>query len=241
MYRSLPRFFDARLAWLSAGHYRPLLPGLVVPLTLYVAVRGEKSIAPCVGGVGRRGSHAASECRREGMESGIRLQSPATARIQDTESLGHDSVPSVVGSQTSRLRAQVESASAHHLSSPHLKATDRCRPHRHRDVMGAGVNPEPGSTVRRAFPRSSDPPGDGGSDRHQGRVRRPRRRQRIARRELIPPSRRGVCRIMTSNLIFVSLSAVKHDAALGKHCAAALLSYIVGVGRRLRAHQIQWT
>jgi uncharacterized membrane protein YoaK (UPF0700 family) len=35
---------------------------------------------------------------------------------------------------------------------------------------------------------------------------------------------------MTSNLIFVSLSAVKHDAALGKHCAAALLSYIVGVG-----------
>jgi uncharacterized membrane protein YoaK (UPF0700 family) len=36
--------------------------------------------------------------------------------------------------------------------------------------------------------------------------------------------------IMTSNLVFVSLSAVKEDATLGKHCAAALFGYIVGVG-----------
>ncbi|MFZ0664857.1 MAG: YoaK family protein [Acidimicrobiales bacterium] len=36
--------------------------------------------------------------------------------------------------------------------------------------------------------------------------------------------------IMTSNLVFVSLAAVEHDATLAKHCAAVLLSYIVGVG-----------
>ena len=36
--------------------------------------------------------------------------------------------------------------------------------------------------------------------------------------------------IMTSNLIFVSLAAVKADASLGRHCATALLSYVVGVG-----------
>jgi uncharacterized membrane protein YoaK (UPF0700 family) len=36
--------------------------------------------------------------------------------------------------------------------------------------------------------------------------------------------------VMTSNLIFVSLAAVKADATLGEHCAAALLSYIAGVG-----------
>jgi uncharacterized membrane protein YoaK (UPF0700 family) len=36
--------------------------------------------------------------------------------------------------------------------------------------------------------------------------------------------------VMTSNLIFASLAAVKADAALGQHCAVALLSYIAGVG-----------
>jgi uncharacterized membrane protein YoaK (UPF0700 family) len=36
--------------------------------------------------------------------------------------------------------------------------------------------------------------------------------------------------IMTSNLIFISLAAVKADATLGRHCATALLSYIAGVG-----------
>jgi uncharacterized membrane protein YoaK (UPF0700 family) len=36
--------------------------------------------------------------------------------------------------------------------------------------------------------------------------------------------------VMTSNLIFASLAAVKADATLGRHCAAALLSYIAGVG-----------
>jgi uncharacterized membrane protein YoaK (UPF0700 family) len=36
--------------------------------------------------------------------------------------------------------------------------------------------------------------------------------------------------IMTSNLIFVSLAAVKADATLGRHCVAALLGYIGGVG-----------
>jgi uncharacterized membrane protein YoaK (UPF0700 family) len=35
--------------------------------------------------------------------------------------------------------------------------------------------------------------------------------------------------IMTSNLVFVSLAAVNADASLGRHCAAALLSYIAGV------------
>jgi uncharacterized membrane protein YoaK (UPF0700 family) len=36
--------------------------------------------------------------------------------------------------------------------------------------------------------------------------------------------------IMTSNLIFVSLAAVKADASLGQHCATALICYLVGVG-----------
>ena len=36
--------------------------------------------------------------------------------------------------------------------------------------------------------------------------------------------------IMTSNLIFISLAAVKADATLAQHCAAALLSYVAGVG-----------
>jgi uncharacterized membrane protein YoaK (UPF0700 family) len=36
--------------------------------------------------------------------------------------------------------------------------------------------------------------------------------------------------VMTSNLIFAGLAAVKADAALGQHCAVALPSYIVGVG-----------
>jgi uncharacterized membrane protein YoaK (UPF0700 family) len=36
--------------------------------------------------------------------------------------------------------------------------------------------------------------------------------------------------IMTSNLIFVSLAAVKADATLGQHCATALFSYVAGVG-----------
>jgi uncharacterized membrane protein YoaK (UPF0700 family) len=36
--------------------------------------------------------------------------------------------------------------------------------------------------------------------------------------------------IMTSNLIFVSLAAVKADATLGRHCATALVSYVAGVG-----------
>src|SRR5580698_6025630 len=36
--------------------------------------------------------------------------------------------------------------------------------------------------------------------------------------------------IMTSNLIFVSLAAVKADATLGQHCATALLGYVAGVG-----------
>jgi uncharacterized membrane protein YoaK (UPF0700 family) len=35
---------------------------------------------------------------------------------------------------------------------------------------------------------------------------------------------------MTSNLIFVSLAAVKADASLGQHCATALLGYVAGVG-----------
>jgi uncharacterized membrane protein YoaK (UPF0700 family) len=41
--------------------------------------------------------------------------------------------------------------------------------------------------------------------------------------------------IMTSNLIFVSLAAVKANATLGQHCATALLSYIAGVGAGSRA------
>jgi uncharacterized membrane protein YoaK (UPF0700 family) len=36
--------------------------------------------------------------------------------------------------------------------------------------------------------------------------------------------------IMTSNLIFVSLSVVKADSTLGQHCATALVGYIAGVG-----------
>jgi uncharacterized membrane protein YoaK (UPF0700 family) len=36
--------------------------------------------------------------------------------------------------------------------------------------------------------------------------------------------------IMTSNLIFVSLAAVKADASLAQHCFTALLPYVVGVG-----------
>jgi uncharacterized membrane protein YoaK (UPF0700 family) len=36
--------------------------------------------------------------------------------------------------------------------------------------------------------------------------------------------------IMTSNLIFASLAAVKDDGNLGRHCAVALLSYVIGVG-----------
>ena len=36
--------------------------------------------------------------------------------------------------------------------------------------------------------------------------------------------------IVTSNLIFISLAAVKADAALGQHCAAPLHSYTAGVG-----------
>jgi uncharacterized membrane protein YoaK (UPF0700 family) len=36
--------------------------------------------------------------------------------------------------------------------------------------------------------------------------------------------------IMTSNLIFVSLSVVKADVILGQHCATALVGYIAGVG-----------
>ena len=36
--------------------------------------------------------------------------------------------------------------------------------------------------------------------------------------------------VMTSNLIFVGLAVVKAERALGVHCAAALVCYVVGVG-----------
>ncbi len=35
---------------------------------------------------------------------------------------------------------------------------------------------------------------------------------------------------MTSNLVFVGIAAVKTEVSLAKHCAVALVSYIVGVG-----------
>jgi uncharacterized membrane protein YoaK (UPF0700 family) len=35
--------------------------------------------------------------------------------------------------------------------------------------------------------------------------------------------------IMTSNLIFISIAAVRADASLAEHCVTALVSYIVGV------------
>jgi uncharacterized membrane protein YoaK (UPF0700 family) len=36
--------------------------------------------------------------------------------------------------------------------------------------------------------------------------------------------------VMTSNLVFVSIAAVKTEAAFGTRCAVAILSYVVGVG-----------
>jgi uncharacterized membrane protein YoaK (UPF0700 family) len=36
--------------------------------------------------------------------------------------------------------------------------------------------------------------------------------------------------VMTSNLVFVGIAAVKAEAAFGTRCAVALLSYVVGVG-----------
>jgi uncharacterized membrane protein YoaK (UPF0700 family) len=36
--------------------------------------------------------------------------------------------------------------------------------------------------------------------------------------------------VMTSNLVFVGIAAVKAEASLGTHCAVALVSYIAGVG-----------
>jgi uncharacterized membrane protein YoaK (UPF0700 family) len=36
--------------------------------------------------------------------------------------------------------------------------------------------------------------------------------------------------VMTSNLVFVGIAVVKAEVSLGKHCAVALASYIVGVG-----------
>ncbi len=36
--------------------------------------------------------------------------------------------------------------------------------------------------------------------------------------------------VMTSNLVFVGIAAVKTEVSLAKHCAVALVSYIVGVG-----------
>src|SRR5580698_4360162 len=36
--------------------------------------------------------------------------------------------------------------------------------------------------------------------------------------------------IMTSNLIFVSLAAVKGDASLAQHCVTALVCYVAGAG-----------
>jgi uncharacterized membrane protein YoaK (UPF0700 family) len=36
--------------------------------------------------------------------------------------------------------------------------------------------------------------------------------------------------VMTSNLVFVGIAAVNAEGSLGKHCAVALVSYIVGVG-----------
>jgi uncharacterized membrane protein YoaK (UPF0700 family) len=36
--------------------------------------------------------------------------------------------------------------------------------------------------------------------------------------------------VMTSNLVFVGIAAVKTEGSLGAHCAVALVGYIVGVG-----------
>ncbi|HTW10413.1 MAG TPA: YoaK family protein [Acidimicrobiales bacterium] len=36
--------------------------------------------------------------------------------------------------------------------------------------------------------------------------------------------------VMTSNLVFVALAAVHAEAALGRHCATALVSYVMGAG-----------
>lgn len=36
--------------------------------------------------------------------------------------------------------------------------------------------------------------------------------------------------VMTSNLVFVGIAAVKAEGAFGARCAVAILSYVVGVG-----------